>query len=49
MLEREKNKTQTQYESHDTVKVKKAFPWDVLSLVVLVSALAILVMRMRKD
>ena len=49
MLEREKSKTQTQYESHDTVKVKKVFPWDVLGLVVFVSAMAILVMRMKKD
>ena len=49
MLEREMNKTQTQYESHDTVKVKKVSPWDVLALVVFVSALAILVMRMKKD
>lgn len=49
MLEREKSKTQTQYENHETVKVKKAIPWDMIGFVVGISAMAIMVMRIKQN
>ena len=49
VLEKERSKTQTQYESHEKVKVKKPVPWNMIGLLVFVSAMAILVMRMKRD
>ena len=49
VLEKERSKTQTQYESHEKVKVKKAIPWDVVGLMLFVSGLAILAIRKKKE
>ena len=49
MLEMDKSKTQAQYENHDTVKVKKAIPWDMIGFVVGISAMAIMVMRIKQN
>lgn len=49
VLEKERSKTQTQYESQEKVKVKKAIPWDVVGLMLFVSGLAILAIRNKKE
>lgn len=49
VLEKERSKTQTQYESHEKVKVKKSIPWDVVGLMLFVSGLAILAIRKKKE